>query len=708
MQKIELKQNLKKGKSRSMAREFPLEKNRNIGIMAHIDAGKTTTTERILYYTGRVYKIGQVDQGTATMDWMVQEQERGITITSASTTCFWRNYRINIIDTPGHVDFTIEVERSLRILDGAIFVLCAVGGVEPQSETVWRQAQRYNVPRIAYINKMDRIGCDFYGTMKQMKERLGAKIIPLQIPLGAEDSFKGVVDLIMMKAVIFDRRDQKLDIREEPIPGDLLKLAEEQRLQMIETAAEHDPELMEKFVHNQEPTLEELKKAIRLATVKHGYVPVLCGASLCDMGIQPLLDAICDYLPGPLDVPPVEGVIPETDSAGKRLTSDDEYFSALAFKIMSDTYVGKLTFFRVYSGVLKAGTYIYNANKKIKERIVKIVRMHANKQEIVEEVFAGDIAAAVGLRQTITGDTICDIDNPIILESIQFPEPVISMAIEPETKSAQEKLFFALGKVQEEDPSFKVKYNKETGQTLICGMGELHLEVIVDRLLREFKIEATVGKPRVAYKETITKTVEVVGKFVQQTGGRGQYGHVVLEMSGAQRGKGIVFLNEIKGGVIPKEYIPSIKEGVIGSAHSGVLAGYPVLDIKIKLVDGSFHAVDSSELAFKMAASIAFSEGLRKGYSVLLEPVMLLEVIIPAEYLGDVIGDLGARRCKIDAITDRANAKVIRGFAPLAEMFGYATAVRSLTQGRGTYTMEPFYYAEVPKNVQESITGTHY
>ncbi|MCG2702916.1 MAG: elongation factor G [Candidatus Omnitrophica bacterium] len=691
-----------------MSRQFPLERNRNIGIMAHIDAGKTTTTERILFYTGRVYKMGEVNDGTATMDWMVQEQERGITITSASTTCFWKDNRINIIDTPGHVDFTVEVERSLRVLDGTIIVLCAVGGVEPQSETVWRQAQRYHVPTMAYVNKMDRTGCDFFGTVRQLKERLGAKTIPVQIPLGVEENFKGVIDLITMKALVFNFEEEGFIYDTEDIPHDLLPLAREYRMQMIESAAEHDAVLMEKFVHNQEPEPQQIRQAIRTATIHHGYVPVLCGSSFRKIGIQPLMDAICEYMPSPLDVPPIEGIVEETGETKKRVTSDDEYFSALAFKIMSDAYVGKLTFFRVYSGVLRSGTYVYNANKKIKERIGKLLRMHANKQEIVEEVYAGDIAAAVGLKETKTGETICDVSHPIILESMQFPEPVVSLAIEPATQAAQEKLSYALNKLQEEDPSFKVRYDKETGQTIISGMGELHLEIIVDRLLREFKVEANVGKPQVAYKETISGTVEVTGKFVQQTGGHGQYGHVVLEMSTAERGKGIVFVNKITRGAIPKEYIPSVKEGVINSAQSGILAGYPVTDVEVKLVDGSFHEVDSSDVAFKMAGSMAFTEGLRKAHAVLLEPIMSLEAVVPVEYLGDVIGDLGSRRCKIESMKDRANAKVVRGFVPLAEMFGYATIIRSLTQGRGMYTIEPSYYLEVPKHIQESIIGNRY
>ncbi len=691
-----------------MDRSFPLEKNRNIGIMAHIDAGKTTTTERILFYTGRVYKLGEVDQGTATMDWMVQEQERGITITSASTTCFWKEHKINIIDTPGHVDFTVEVERSLRVLDGAVIVLCAVGGVEPQSETVWRQAQRYRVPLIAYVNKMDRIGCDFYGAIEQMKDRLGAKVIPMQIPIGAEESFIGIVDLIEMKAYMFERNSENLHFQTAEIPHDLLELAQNYRMRMIETAAEHDNVLMEKFVHNQEPEVDELKKAIRLAVIKHGYVPVFCGSSFRNIGIQPLIDGICEYLPSPLDVPPVEGIVPDTEKKEKRITSDGESLSALAFKIMADSYVGKLIFFRVYSGVLKSGMHVYNANKKRKERIGKLLRMHANKQEIVDEVYAGDIAAAVGLKDTKTGDTICDIDKPIILESMHFPDPVVSLAIEPATQAAQDKLAASLSRVQEEDPSFRVKYDKDTGQTIISGMGELHLEIIVDRLLREFKVEANVGKPQVAYKETISKTVEVENKFIQQTGGRGQYAHVVFEMSNASGKQGVVFESKISKGVIPREFIPAIKEGVLGSASSGVLAGYPVIDVDVKLVGGSYHAVDSSDLAFRMAAAMAFTDGLKKAQPVLLEPIMSLEVVIPAEYLGDVIGDLGSRRCKIESMSDRANAKVIRGVVPLAEMFGYATIIRSLTQGRGMYTIEPSYYFEVPKQIQENLIGRRY
>ncbi|MCP4649544.1 MAG: elongation factor G [PVC group bacterium] len=691
-----------------MSREFPLKRFRNIGIMAHIDAGKTTTTERILYYTGRLHKMGDVDEGTTAMDWMAQEQERGITITSASTTCFWHDYKINIIDTPGHVDFTVEVERSLRVLDGAIVVLCAVGGVEPQSETVWRQADRYHVPRIAYVNKMDRIGCDFSGTLEQMKERLGAKVIPLQIPLGAEDTFRGVIDLIAMKAIVFNREDGGLTYKEELIPDELKEQAHEYRMHMIEVAAEHDSILMEKFVHSEEPTQEEIKRAVRISTLKYKCVPVLCGSSFKKVGVQLLIDAVCDYLPSPLDVPPIQGIDPKTEEKIERKTLDSEFLSALAFKIMADPYVGKLTFLRVYSGVLKTGVHVFNANKKRKERIGKLVRMHANKQEIVEEVNAGDIVAAVGLKFTKTGDTISDADFPVLLETMTFPDPVVYMAIEPETKAAQEKMSFALDKVQDEDPSFKVTHDKDTGQTLIAGMGELHLEIIVDRLLREFKVEARVGKPQVAYKETIAKTVKVEGKFEQQAGGKGQYAHVVLEMSKAKRGQGIVFENEIKEGVIPKEFIPGVEEGVVGSSRSGVLGGYPVADVKIKLIDGSFHDTDSSEVAFTIAGSMAFNDGLRKAEPTLLEPIMSLEVIVPEEYLGDVISDLGTRRCKIESLNDRANVKIIRGFVPLSTMFGYATVIRSLTQGRGVYTIEPSYYAAVPKQIQKKIIGTIY
>lgn len=685
-----------------MARQYFLEKTRNIGIIAHIDAGKTTTTERILFYTGKVYKIGEVDEGTATMDWMIQEQERGITITSACTTCYWRDLSINIIDTPGHVDFTIEVERSLKVLDGAVVIFCAVGGVEPQSETVWRQADRYKVPRLAYVNKMDRVGSDFFGTLKQIKERLGAIAVPIQIPYGTEDNFKGVIDLIEMKAIKYeDELEHEYEVQD--IPGDLVSMAKKYHANMIERLAEVDDRIMEKFVHNEHIKVEEIKEALRKATIKNTLVPVLCGSSFENKGIQPLLDAICDYLPSPLDIPPIGGLNPLTGHHEERKTSDEEHFSALAFKIMSDPYVGKLTYFRVYSGVLESGAYVYNSNKELNERIGKLVLMHANKQEIVEEVYAGDIAAAVGLKETKTGDTICDEEHPIILESMHFPEPVVSLAIEPATKADQDRLAMVLHKFQEEDPSFRVAYNEETGQTIISGMGELHLDILVDRMLREFRVEANIGKPEVAYKETIKKVARCVGKFIHQSGGRGQYGHVVFEMEPGEQNSGITFISKIIGGTIPKEYILPVKKGALLAAKNGVLAGYPVIDVVVTLVDGSYHEVDSSELAFKTAASIAFAEGLKQGGSVLLEPIMELEVTVPDEFLGQVIGDLNSRRAKIESIKQRANIKAIAGFVPLAEMFGYASALRSLTQGRATYTMEPSYYAEVPKQIAEKI-----
>lgn len=685
-----------------MTRQYSLEKTRNIGIIAHIDAGKTTTTERILFYTGRVHKIGEVDEGTATMDWMVQEQERGITITSACTTCFWRDVRVNIIDTPGHVDFTVEVERSLKVLDGAVVVFCAVGGVEPQSETVWRQADRYKVPRIAYINKMDRTGADFFGTVKQIEERLGAVAVPIQIPHGTEDNFKGVIDLIEMKAIKFED-EVGTEFEVQDIPNDLVSMAKEHHAKMVEKLAEVDDVIMDKFVHGGQIKAEEIKEALRRETIKNTLVAVLCGSSFKNKGIQPLLDAICDYLPSPLDIPPIKGLNPETGHHEERKVLDEEHFSALAFKIMSDPYVGKLTYVRVYSGVLESGTYVYNSNKETKERIGKLVRMHANKQEIVDKVYAGDIAAAVGLKETKTGHTICDEEHPIILESMHFPEPVVSLAIEPATKADQEKLGMVLNKFQDEDPSFRVAYNEETGQTIISGMGELHLEILVDRMLREFKVEANIGKPQVAYKETVKKAARSVGKFIHQSGGRGQYGHVIFEMEPGEPNSGITFVNKIVGGAIPKEYIPGVKNGVLLAAKNGVLAGYPVIDVKVTLVDGSYHEVDSSELAFKTAASIGFSQGLRQGNPVLLEPIMEIEVTVPDEFLGQVIGDLNSRRARIESIKQRANVKVISGFVPLAEMFGYASALRSLTQGRATYTMEPSYYAEVPKQIAEKV-----
>jgi len=683
-------------------RQFSLRDTRNIGLMAHIDAGKTTTTERILYYTGRVHRMGEVDAGTATMDWMQQEQERGITITSASTTCFWRGTRINIIDTPGHVDFTVEVERSLRVLDGAVVVFCAVGSVEPQSETVWRQADRYEVPRIAFINKMDRVGCDFYGTLKEMDEKLNAPAYPLQLPLGIEDNFRGIIDLIHMKARVYED-NLGLKFSEQPIPPDLLDEAKRYREKLIERLAESDDVLLERFIHGQEPESQEIIKAVRNLTIKNEFVPVLCGSALKNKGIQLLIDAIVDYLPSPEEVKSIEGVNPVTGEKEIRQAKDEESFCSLAFKIMTDPYVGKLTFFRVYSGVLKSGAYVYNANKGKKERIGKLVQMHANKQEIRKQVFAGDIAAAVGLKETDTGDTICDEKHPIILEKIEFPEPVISMAIEPETKTDQNKLGIALNKLTEEDPSFRVSYNKDTNQTIISGMGELHLEILVDRLLREFKVKAKAGRPQVAYKETIKESVNSTGKFIQQTGGRGQYGHVVIKMEPGDKNSGIIFINKIKGGVIPKEFIPAVEKGIHSAADSGILGGYPVTDVKVTLVDGSYHEVDSSEVAFNMAASYAFTEGLKRTKCVILEPIMKLEIITPEEYLGAVVSDLNSRRAQIESIKQKRNIRIINASVPLAEMFGYATDIRSLTSGRATYTMEPHHYQEVPKHIQEKI-----
>ena len=683
-----------------------LENLRNIGIIAHIDAGKTTTTERILYFTGKVYKIGTVDEGTAVMDWMVQEQERGITITSAATTCFWNNKNINIIDTPGHVDFTVEVERSLKVLDGAVIVLCAVGGVQPQTETVWRQADKYKVPRIAFINKMDRTGANFFKVLEEMSSRLGANPVPLQIPIGAEDTFVGVVDLIEMKAIIYkgSEGDSGFDIVD--IPEELKKTASKYRHDLIEKLGEVDESAMERYIHEKGIYPHEIKDIVRKATIAGKIIPVLCGASAKNKGVPPLLDAITDYLPSPLDILPVNGINPDDDSPVIRKVADDEKFCGLVFKIKSDPFVGKLAYARVYSGELKPGEYVYNSTKGRKERIGKILKMHANKQEIVDKALAGDIIALVGLKDTTTGDTICEEDNPIVLEMMHFPEPVISMSIEPKTKADQEKLGLALNRLAEEDPTFKVTYNKETGQTIISGMGELHLEIIVDRMFREFNVSANVDKPQVAYKETITKLTRAVGKFIQQSGGRGQYGHVVLDVGPAAKGAGVLFESKIIGGAIPREYVKSVKEGVIEAAQSGYLAGYPVTDIDVKLIDGSYHEVDSSDLAFHMAASIGLNEGLKSGHSILLEPIMNLEVITPDNYMGDVIGDLSSRRVKIEAITDKGNLKVIKGFAPLSEMFGYATAVRSLTQGRASYTMEPSFYQEVPKNIAEKIVET--
>lgn len=685
-----------------MARQFPLEKTRNIGIMAHIDAGKTTTTERILFYTGRVHKMGEVHDGAATMDWMVQEQERGITITSAATSCQWRDCRINIIDTPGHVDFTVEVERSLRVLDGAVAIFCSVGGVEPQSETVWRQADKYGVPRIAYINKMDRVGADFFRSMNMIRERLGANPVAIQLPIGAEDSFVGVVDLIRNKAIIYvDDLGTRSKVTD--IPGEMRDLVAEYREKLLEAVAESDEELMFKYLEGEELTEEEIKRGIRKATLAVKMIPVLCGSSFKNKGVQPLLDAIVDFLPAPTDIPAIRGLNPETGVEDKRVARDDEPFSALAFKIMADPYVGKLTFFRVYSGKVTSGSYVYNSTKNRRERIGRILRMHANHREEIDEAYAGDIVAAVGLKETTTGDTLCDEKHPIVLESMDFPEPVISVAIEPKTKADQDKLGAALSKLAEEDPTFKMHTDPETGQTIISGMGELHLEIIVDRLTREFKVGANVGRPQVAYKETIREKARAEGKFIRQTGGRGQYGHVVLEIEPLERGAGYEFVNKIVGGVVPKEYIPAVDAGVREAMENGVLAGYPVVDVRVTLVDGSYHEVDSSEMAFKIASSIAFKNGAQKAKPVLMEPVMKVEVVVMEEYMGDVIGDLNARRGRIEEIERRGNAQVIHAYVPLAEMFGYATDLRSRTQGRGTYTMQFSHYEEVPLSMAEAI-----
>ncbi|GAV24254.1 elongation factor G [Carboxydothermus islandicus] len=685
-----------------MPREYPLERTRNIGIMAHIDAGKTTTTERILFYTGKVHKMGEVHDGAATMDWMVQEQERGITITSAATTCFWKNHRINIIDTPGHVDFTVEVERSLRVLDGAVAIFCAVGGVEPQSETVWRQADKYGVPRIAYVNKMDRMGANFFEVVKQIKERLGANPVPIQLPIGNEDTFQGVVDLIENKAIIYTD-DLGTQLAEAEIPAEMLDLVAEYREKVLEAAAEADEELMLKYLEGEELTPEEIRAGLRKATIAVKVVPVLCGSSFKNKGVQPLLDAIVYYLPSPVDIPAVRGINPETGDEDFRKASDSEPFSALAFKIMADPYVGKLTFFRVYSGVLKAGSYVLNSTKGKKERIGRLLRMHANHREEIDEVCSGDIAAAVGLKDTHTGDTICDEKHPIVLESMEFPEPVINVAIEPKTKQDQEKMSIALQRLAEEDPTFKMWTDQETGQTIIAGMGELHLEIIVDRLMREFKVEANVGKPQVAYKETVRGTAKAEGKYIRQTGGRGQYGHVWIEIEPLEPGKGYEFVNKIVGGVIPKEYIPAVDAGVREALESGVLAGYPVIDVRVTLFDGSYHEVDSSEMAFKIAGSMAAKQAVLKANPVLLEPIMKVEVVVPEEYMGEVIGDLNSRRGRIEGMEARNNMQVVRGYVPLAEMFGYATDLRSKTQGRGTYTMHFSHYEEVPKNLADQI-----
>ena len=687
-----------------MPRQVSLEKTRNVGIMAHIDAGKTTTTERILYYTGVNHKIGETHDGAATMDWMAQGQERGITITSAATTCFWKEHRINIIDTPGHVDFTVEVQRSLRVLDGSVTVLCAKGGVEPQSETVWRQADEYHVPRMAYVNKMDIMGADFYRVVQMMKDRLQCNAVPIQLPIGSEDTFKGIIDLVEMKAdVYYD--EMGTDMKVEEIPDDMKELAEKYRAELIEHVAEQDDELLEKYLGGEELTVDEIKRTIRKSCIANTMVPVTCGTSYRNKGVQKLLDAIVDYMPAPTDVAAIKGINPETEEEVVRHSSDDEPFSALAFKIMTDPFVGKLCFFRVYSGTINAGTTVYNANKDNNERIGRILQMHANHRQDIECCYAGDIAAAVGLKNTSTGDTLCDEKHPVILESMVFPEPVIRVAIEPKTKAGQEKMGIALAKLAEEDPTFKAYTDEETGQTIIAGMGELHLEIIVDRLLREFKVEANVGKPQVAYKETIRGTADVDNKYARQSGGKGQYGHVKIRIE-PNPGKGYEFVNAIVGGAIPKEYIPAVDQGIQGAMLSGVLAGYNVVDVKVTLYDGSYHEVDSSEMAFKIAASMAFKEAMRKAQPVLMEPIMKVAVIVPEEYMGDVIGDLNSRRGMIQGMDALPGAQRINAMVPLSEMFGYATDMRSKTQGRGQYTMEPSDYAEVPKSVGEKIISS--
>lgn len=687
-----------------MPREYPLERTRNIGIAAHIDAGKTTTTERILFYTGRVHRMGEVHEGAATMDWMVQEQERGITITSAATTCFWRDHRINIIDTPGHVDFTVEVERSLRVLDGVVAVFCAVGGVQPQSETVWRQANKYRVPRIAYINKMDRIGADFYNVVGKMKERLGAKAVPIQIPIGSESEFKGIVDLVRMEAIIYTD-DLGTTSQATEIPAELMDQAVEYREKMIEAAADADEALMEKYLEGEAIGEEELRAALRQGTVQGTMVPVVCGSSFKNKGVQPMLDAVVDFLPSPLDVGAVKGTDPRGGSTLERQPADTEAFSALAFKIMSDPYVGRLTYFRVYSGKLAKGSYVYNASKMKKERIGRVLRMHANHREDVDEVYAGDIAAAVGMsEQTTTGDTLCDEAKPILLEAITFPQPVISIAIEPKTKADQDKLAGALGRLSAEDPTFRVHTDQETGQTIISGMGELHLEIIQDRLFREFKVEANVGRPQVAYRETISRPAHGEGRFVRQTGGKGQYGHVVFDLAPLEPGTGFQFQNKTVGGSVPREYVSAVEAGVREAMDGGVLAGYPVIDVSVSLVDGSYHEVDSSEMAFKIAGSIGFKEVAKKAGVVLKEPVMAVEVVTPEDFLGDIIGDLNSRRGRIEGMEPaQGGTQIIKAQVPLAEMFGYATTVRSISQGRASYSMEPSHYEEVPRSVADEI-----
>ena len=684
-------------------RKIPLQKLRNIGIIAHIDAGKTTTSERILFYTGRNYKIGEVHDGAATMDWMVQEQERGITITAAATTCKWKDITINLIDTPGHVDFTIEVERSLKVLDGAVVVFCGVGGVEPQSETVWRQADRYGVPRIAFVNKMDRTGSDFFAVIDQMKERLAANVAAIQLPVGRESGFNGLIDLVE-KRLIHYKDELGKDIEIKDVPEGNLAEFEKYRAILVEKVAEADDKVMEAYLEGKSVSDEELKAAIRRSTIANKFIPALCGSSFKNKGVQLVLDAVKDYLPSPLDVPSVKGTNPDTGEFEEVAADDKAPFTALCFKVASDPFVGKIYFIRMYSGTLESGTYIYNATKRERERVTKIVKMHANHQEVTDSIATGDIAALVGLKDTKTGDTLCTEKNPILIEAMRFPEPVIQQAIEPKSKDAQEKLGLAMHKLEDEDPSFRVSYNQETGQTLIAGMGQLHLEIIIDRILREFNVEATVGAPQVAYRETIRKNVSSVGKFISQSGGRGQYGHCVIEMSPAETpGSGIAFEDKIKSGAIPREFIPAVKQGVMGAAKNGVLAGYPVTDVNVVLVDGSFHEVDSSELAFKMAGSIAFQDGMKRAHPVLLEPIMDIEVVVPEEFMGQIIGDLSSRRAKIIALGQRLNLRTIRANVPLSEVFNYATVTRSLTQGRASYTMEPSFYSEVPTQVAEKI-----
>ena len=685
-----------------MAREYTLQKTRNIGIMAHIDAGKTTTTERILFYTGKTHKIGETHEGSATMDWMEQEQERGITITSAATTCFWKENRINIIDTPGHVDFTVEVERSLRVLDGSVTVFCAKGGVEPQSETVWRQADKYHVPRMAYVNKMDINGADFYRVVKMMHDRLHANAVPIQLPIGAQDTFRGIIDLINMEADIY-YDDLGKDMRVEEIPADMREKAEEYRNALVESVAETDEELFEKYCDGQEISVDELKKALRKATIDNKIVPVVCGTSYKNKGVQKLLDAVIDYMPSPLDIPAIKGINPDTEEEDERPADDNAPFSALAFKIMTDPFVGKLCFFRVYSGKVDAGTTVYNSTKGAKERLGRILQMHANERKDIDCCYSGDIAAVVGIKNTTTGDTFCDEKAPIILESMEFPEPVIRVAIEPKTRAGQEKMGIALAKLAEEDPTFRTYTDEETGQTIIAGMGELHLEIIVDRLLREFKVEANIGKPQVAYKETVRKLADVDMKYKRQSGGSGQYGHVKITLEPNEPGAGYQFIDNVKGGAIPKEYIPAVDAGIQGAMQSGVLAGYNVVDVKVTLYDGSYHEVDSSEMAFKIAGSMAFKDAMRKADPVLTEPMMKVVTIVPDDYMGDVIGDFNSRRGQIQSMEAVAGAQEILAYVPLSEMFGYATDLRSKTQGRGQYSMEPSHFAEVPKSIQEQI-----